>query len=93
VLAAARALGEAVMLSMVSGSRGFAPNLLDGTTFLFEPLRPLAATMVENVEAMNAPPVKASIYAFALLLLFSSLMLSIAGYVARLPLRRQGMRV
>jgi ABC-type phosphate transport system permease subunit len=33
VLATARALGEAIMLSMVSGSVGFAPNPLDGTTF------------------------------------------------------------
>ena len=37
VLATARALGEAIMLSMVSGSHGFAPNPLDGVTFLFEP--------------------------------------------------------
>jgi phosphate transport system permease protein len=93
VLSGARALGEAIMLSMVSGSRGFAPNLLDGFTYVFEPLRPIAATMVENVDAMNAPPIKSTIYAFALLLLFSSLMLSIAGYVAKLPMRRQGIRV
>ena len=32
VLATARALGEAIMLSMVGGSRAFAPNLLDGIT-------------------------------------------------------------
>lgn len=93
VLSGARALGEAIMLSMVSGSRGFAPNFLDGFTYVFEPLRPIAATMVENVDAMNAPPIKSTIYAFALLLLFSSLMLSIAGYVAKLPIRRQGIRV
>ena len=39
VLATARALGEAIMLSMVSGSVGFAPNPLDGVTFFFEPAR------------------------------------------------------
>jgi ABC-type phosphate transport system permease subunit len=93
VLSGARALGEAIMLSMVSGSRGFAPNLFDGLTYVFEPLRPVAATMVENVDAMNAPPIKSTIYAFALLLLFSSLMLSLAGYAAKLPMRRQGIRV
>jgi ABC-type phosphate transport system permease subunit len=93
VLAAARALGEAVMLSMVSGSRGFAPNFADGLTYIFEPLRPLAASMVENVDALNSPTVRSSVYAFALLLLFSSLMLSIGGYLVRLPLRRQGVRV
>jgi phosphate transport system permease protein len=93
VLACARALGEAVALSMVSGSRGFSPNPVDGVTYLFEPIRPLAASMVENVDAMNAPAVKSSIYAFALLLLLSSLALSIGGYIAKLPMRRQGLRV
>ena len=39
VLATARALGEAIMLSMVTGSVGFAPNPLDGLTFFFEPAR------------------------------------------------------
>jgi phosphate transport system permease protein len=93
VLACARALGEAVALSMVSGSRGFAPNPVDGVTYLFEPIRPLAASMVENVDAINAPAVKSSIYAFALLLLLSSLALSVGGYFAKLPMRRQGLRV
>ena len=45
VLACARALGEAIMLSMVSGSKGFAPNPADGLTFIFEPLR-VASTIV-----------------------------------------------
>jgi phosphate ABC transporter permease protein PstC len=93
VLACARALGEAVALSMVSGSRGFSPNPIDGVTYLFEPIRPLAASMVENVDAINAPAVRSSIYAFALLLLLSSLALSVGGYLAKLPLRRQGLRV
>jgi phosphate transport system permease protein len=93
VLACARALGEAVALSMVSGSRGFSPNPIDGLTYLFEPIRPLAASMVENVDAINAPAVRSSIYAFALLLLLSSLALSLGGYVAKLPMRRQGLRV
>jgi phosphate transport system permease protein len=93
VLACARALGEAVALSMVSGSRGFSPNPVDGITYIFEPIRPLAASMVENVDAINAPAVKSSIYAFALLLLLSSLVLSIGGYIAKLPMRRQGLRI
>ncbi len=50
VLATARALGEAIMLSMVAGSASFAPNPIDGITFLFEPTRPLASALVENVE-------------------------------------------
>ena len=90
VLACARALGEAIMLSMVSGSRGFSPNPLDGLTFLFEPLRPLAATIAENVESLNAPAIRSSVYAFALLLLLSSLVLSLGGHLAKQPLKRYG---
>ncbi|MCW3041393.1 MAG: phosphate transporter permease subunit PstC [Solirubrobacterales bacterium] len=93
VLATARALGEAVMISMVSGSRGFSPKPQDGVTFLFEPIRSLAASMVENVDAINAPAIRSTVYAFALLLLLSSLVLSIGGYVAKLPMRRQGIRI
>lgn len=93
VLAGARALGEAVMISMVSGSRGFAPNFLDGLTYLFEPFRTIAASMIENVDGLNAPAISSTIYAFALLLLLSSFCLSLGGFFAKLPLRRQGMRV
>ena len=90
VLAAARALGEAIMLSMVSGSKGFAPNPADGLTFVFEPMRTLASTVVEDAESLNAPAVRASVYSFALLLLFSSFMLSITAFVAKLPMKRYG---
>ncbi|GAC1317530.1 MAG: phosphate ABC transporter permease subunit PstC [Thermoleophilaceae bacterium] len=88
VLASARALGEAIMLSMVSGSVGFAPNPLDGLTFFLEPARPLAATIVDNAEGLNVPPFSHTIYAFAAVLLVSSMFLSFAGWVARRPLRR-----
>jgi phosphate transport system permease protein len=93
VLACARALGEAIMLSMVSGSKGFAPNPADGLTFLFEPLRPLASTIVEDAESLNAPAVQASVYSFALLLLFSSLVLSIGAWMAKQPMKKYGIRV
>ena len=53
VLATARALGEAMMLAMVSGGRGFAANPLDGLTFLFEPVRPLAATIVQRIRGAD----------------------------------------
>ena len=58
VLATARALGEAIMLSMVSGSVGFAPNPLDGLTFFLEPARPLAATIVDNAEGLSVEAVR-----------------------------------
>jgi phosphate ABC transporter permease protein PstC len=92
VLACARALGEAIMLSMVSGSKGFSPNPADGLTFIFEPLRTLATTIVEDAESLNAPAVQASVYSFALLLLFSSFALSIGAWLAKQPMRRYGVR-
>lgn len=87
VLASARALGEAIMLSMVSGSKGFAPQPWDGVLFLFEPLRPLAATIAEQAEGVGAPALKASVYAMALVLLLSSLMLSVGGSIIKRSLR------
>jgi phosphate transport system permease protein len=90
VLACARALGEAIMLSMVSGSVGFAPNPLDGLTMLFEPTRPLAATIVENAEGLSVRPFGQTIYAFAAVLLVSSVALSFGGYAIKRPLRKLG---
>lgn len=92
VIATARALGEAIMLAMVSGSKGFAPQPWDGVIFFFEPLRPLAATIAENAEALNSAALKSSLYAFASLLLISTFMLSIGAYVAKQPLRKYGIR-
>jgi phosphate transport system permease protein len=92
VLATARALGEAVMLSMVSGSRSFTPSLADGRTFLFEPLRTVAAAIIESAEGVGAPALHAAIYSLALLLLFSALALSVAGYLVKLPLRKYQVR-
>jgi phosphate transport system permease protein len=88
VLATARALGEAIMISMVSGSVFFAPRPGDGFTFFLEPLRSLASTIVDYHEGIGAPALSATLYALALLLLFSAFVLSLAGYLIKLPLRR-----
>jgi phosphate transport system permease protein len=92
VLATARALGEAIMISMVSGSVFFAPRPSDGLPFLFEPLSTLAATIVDHREGLGAPALRSTLYAFALLLLFSAFVLSVAGYLVKLPLRRYQVR-
>ncbi len=92
VLASARALGEAIMISMVSGSRFFVPKPIDGLPFLFEPLRTLASGIVDFHEGVGSPPLKATLYAWALLLLFSAFVLSIAGYLIKLPLRKYQVR-
>jgi ABC-type phosphate transport system permease subunit len=88
VLGTARALGESVMLSMVSGSVGFAPNPADGLIFFYEPSRGLAATILHNTDELSSPPVKATMFAIAAVLLFSSLMLSVAGWSAKQPMKR-----
>jgi ABC-type phosphate transport system permease subunit len=88
VLATARALGEAVMIQMVSGEKSFVPNPTEGLVFLFEPLRTLASTIVDYHEGLGAPALKASLYSFALLLLFSALVLSVGAYLVKLPLRK-----
>jgi phosphate ABC transporter permease protein PstC len=92
ILATARALGEAVMLAMVSGGRGFAPNLLDGITALFEPVRPLAATIFQNSEGLTIPALAHTVYAIGAVLLVSAAMLSLAGWASKQRLKRYGIR-
>jgi len=88
VLATARALGEAVMIQMVSGGKSFAPRPGDGVVFFYEPLRTLASAIVDYREGLASPPLKATIYSLALLLLFAAFAMSISGYLVKLPLRK-----
>jgi phosphate transport system permease protein len=92
VLAAARALGEAIMLSMVGGGRSFAPNLLDGATALFEPVRPLAATIVTYKDDLSVVPMSQTLYALAAVVLLSTALLSVAAWATKQPLKRYGIR-
>jgi phosphate ABC transporter permease protein PstC len=93
VLATARALGEAIMLAMVSGGRPFAANPLDGLTFFFEPVQPLGATIVQEFGGQTTGAVANTIYAIAALLLLSAAFLSFAGWVVKQPLKRYGIGV
>ena len=90
VLATARAIGEAVMLAMISGSVGFAPNPLDGLIFFFEPSRPLAPTIIKNIEALTTPPGSATLFSIATVLLLSAATASFAGFIARRSMRKYG---
>ncbi len=92
VLATARALGESIMISLVSGSKFFAPKPVDGLVFLFEPLRTLASGIVDFREGIGAPALNSTLYAFALLLLFAAFVLSVGGYLIKLPLRKYQVR-
>jgi phosphate transport system permease protein len=88
VLATARAVGESVMLSMVSGSVGFAPNPADGLIFLFEPSRGLAPTILHNTDELSSPPMKHTLFAIAAVLLVSSVALSLFGWATKQPMKR-----
>lgn len=90
VLATARALGEAIMLAMVSGGRPFDANPLDGLTFFFEPVQPMAATIIKEFGGQTTGPIAHTAYAIAAVLLFSAAMLSFASWAMRQRLRRYG---
>jgi ABC-type phosphate transport system permease subunit len=90
VLATARAIGEAVMLAMLSGSVSFAPNPADGLIFIFEPSRPLAPTIIKNIDQLSSPPANATLFAIAAVLLFSAAMLSLTGWATRRAMRKYG---
>jgi ABC-type phosphate transport system permease subunit len=91
VLATARALGEAIMLAMVSGGP-FAANPLDGVTFFFEPVRPLAATIAQEFGGTSNQAILNTIYAISAVLLVSATLLSLAGWVAKQSMKRYGIR-
>jgi phosphate transport system permease protein len=88
VLATARAVGESVMLAMVSGTVGFSPNPFDGLLFFFEPSRGLAPTILLNNDELSNNAVAPMLFAIATVLLFSSLMFSLSGWAARQPMKR-----
>ncbi len=90
VLATARALGEAVMLAMISGGRPFEANPLDGLTFLFEPVETLAAGILQEFGGEANTPIGHTAYAMGAVLLFSAAMLSFASWAVRQRLRRYG---
>ena len=92
VLATARALGEAVMLAMVAGGRAFSANPLDGLTFLYEPVRPLAAEILQESEGLTIGALSHTLYAIGAVLLVSATLLSLAGWAAKQPLKRYGIR-
>jgi phosphate transport system permease protein len=92
VLATARALGEAIMLSLVGGGRIFAPNLTDGVTALFEPVRPAASAIITYKDNLAVVPLSQTLYAIAAVVLVSTAFLSLAAWTVKQPLKRYGIR-
>ncbi len=81
VLAAARATGEAIAVSMVAGAIAFSPNLNHGPLYmLLMPIRTIASSIVETGgDAMSIPSIASALFALATLLLLFSLILSLGA--------------
>jgi len=88
VLATARALGEAIMLAMVSGGRPFNANPLDGFTFFFEPVETPATAILKEFGGETGTPVAHTAYALAAVLLFSAALLSFGGWAVKQSMNR-----
>jgi phosphate ABC transporter permease protein PstC len=79
VLAAARGVGEAVAMAMVSGANAHIPELSSGVFAFLEPVRTLAAGIIENGDASSNPAILSVMYACGSLILVVSVALSIAS--------------
>ena len=90
VLAAGRAMGEAIALSMVTGSVANLPSTSHGFVFFLEPMRTLASTIVDNAEGMGVPAIESALFACATLLLFSCILLSLFSRLILGDLRKGG---
>jgi phosphate transport system permease protein len=90
VLATGRAIGEAIALSMTTGSVSFVPNPLDGFVFFLEPARPLAGVLVDLNDGIDQSVIAADLFSFAALILVSALALMLAVRVATGPVRARG---
>ncbi len=88
-LAIGRAVGEAIALSMATGSLGFTPNPLDGLWFFVEPVRPLAAAIVDYSEGFDQAALRADLFAFGAVLLVSTATLTLAARLISYPLERR----
>ncbi len=81
-LAMGRAVGEAIALSMATGSIAFIPNPLDGYFFFLEPVRTLASSIVDYSEGFDSPQTKANLFAFGVILLITTAALTIGAKIA-----------
>ncbi|MGH2958620.1 MAG: phosphate ABC transporter permease subunit PstC [Solirubrobacterales bacterium] len=92
ILAAARAIGEAIMLAMVAGAAGWAPNPADGWLFWLEPARTLASVIITSADQLIAPPMQATLFSLAAVLLLVTMTLSLIGFAIKQPLKKYGIR-
>jgi len=81
-LAIGRAVGEAIAVSMAGGGIAFVPNPMDGVWFFFEPVRPLAATVVDYSEGFSGEVLKANLFAIGVVLFITTAALTIGAKIA-----------
>ena len=79
----------AVEWTVVANARG---EQVEPGAWEFEPTRPLASALVENVEGLSVVPFGETLFAFAAVLLVSSMFLSLAGFTAKQSMRKYGVR-
>jgi len=90
ILAAGRAIGEAIALSMVTGSVANLPNPAHGLVFFLEPVRTLASTIVDNAEGMSVAACESALFACGSFLLLSCVLLSLFSRIFSGNLRTGG---
>lgn len=90
ILAAGRAIGEAIALSMVSGSVSYLPDIKHGLVFLLEPVRTMASTIVDNGEGMSVASTESALFTLGILLLLSSIGLSISARLVSITVSKGG---
>lgn len=79
ILASARAVGEAIALSMVAGSMSLIPDPSHGLVFFLEPIRTMASAIVDYKETMGEATTESALFAVGSILLLISLLLSLAA--------------
>lgn len=92
ILAAGRAMGEAIALSMVSGGIGNIPNPAHGPVFFLTPVLTLASAIVNKSETMAVPSIESALFACGVVLLVTCTLLSLfTKIVERFVKRREGL--
>jgi phosphate transport system permease protein len=89
VLAAARGVGEAVAMAMVSGATAHIPFLSSGLFAFLEPVRTLAAGIIENGDASSNPRILSVMYANGTVILLTAMVLSILARIVTNSFKRR----
>lgn len=91
ILAAGRAVGEAIALSMVTGGIGNIPNPAHGPVYFLTPVLTLASAIVNKAESMSTPSIEAALFACGVVLLITCALLSVfTKIVEAIVKRREG---